>query len=312
MSIKDLVDRGRATNLIHLEEQESLTLDKVLPVVPELVEEITRIRKRLDDKFQRLYATKAKVVSAAKGDMDPASYPIGFCKEICEELKDQLSRNIRIQELVSKGVVFRSVYIILYGRYFQNALQLGNLYFDAANDTVDPKKPFLEWMPINELDYENLETWEQVIPVVESYLHCRVVPNHVFPLLAPLVPLLGIRSNRRIDLLFFQDNFFLKDLGDGMQRYLEWITSRKGAAARRLNRSDIAMLTRQFGANDFDHFPFEFSPATVHDLVAQAQELVEISQQEDGEKILLKLSELSHQAVRLFRRKNLLSSRKQG
>jgi hypothetical protein len=41
-------------------------------------------------------------------------------------------------------VVLKKVFVLLKGRYFQNALQLGNLYVDVANDTVDTAKPKLE------------------------------------------------------------------------------------------------------------------------------------------------------------------------
>lgn len=45
------------------------------------------------------------------------------------------------------------VFVILKGRSFQNAILFGNLSIDVADDSVDPAKPWLEWMGVRELPF---------------------------------------------------------------------------------------------------------------------------------------------------------------
>lgn len=308
MSVSDLVARALEGDLNHREDQCALTEEWVMPAMPEVVRLATAAREKTDFRHQqRMEKNARRPVQVAEGDRDLAQYPIGFCKIICEDVFADLSQQPLIQDLVSRGVVFKNVYIILYGRYFQNAIQIGNLYLDAANDTVDPEKPFLEWMPITDLDYQNLESWEQVISVVESYFHARVIPNRYFPLLAPFVPFISVRSEGQLELLMFQDLFFLKDLGDGMRRYIEWISSKQGAAARTLPKDDQALLEREFGANLFEQFPFEYAPATTEQLIDQAKDLYAASREENGEAVITKLVELARQASVVFKSRQLKS-----
>jgi hypothetical protein len=309
MSVRELVALARASDLIAREDQEELTARLVLPAMPELIALVTAARKEIDGRFRQLAASIGDLEpSDVRGDSNLAVYPVGFCRTICEQVFEALSHTALVQRLCSHGLVFKTVYIMLYGRYFQNAIQIGNLYLDAANDTVDPRKPFLEWMPIRELDYRNLESWDEVISIVESYYHCRVIPNRSFPLLSLFLPFFVVRSNGRIEFLIFQDQFFLKDLDEGMRRYTDWITGDRGVAARVLCAQDEALLEREFGANDFANFPFEYAVSTPAGLVAQARELVHAADQQNGKAVIRKLIELAQQATRIFRERNLISA----
>lgn len=308
MSVSDLVAKARAGDLNHQEDQRQLTEEVLLPVMPEVIGLVKTARGKVDFLHQQMAEKNPDVkLPAADGDSNIATYPKGFCRTICEGVFKDLSGQDLIKDLVAQGVVFKTVYIILYGQYFQNAIQIGNIYLDSANDTVDPNKYFLEWMPVKELDYENLESWEQVTDIVESYFHCRVIPNRYFPLLAPIIPFIAIRSHGMMELIFFQDLFFFKDLGDGMRRYIDWISSEAGKAKRQLAAADEKLLQREFGGNVFDEFPFEYTVSTVEDLVQQARELHTVSEQENGETVIRKLIELAHIGSRHFKQRQLKS-----
>ncbi|MEL7969110.1 hypothetical protein AAG587_22330 [Vreelandella neptunia] len=49
-----------------------------------------------------------------------------------------------------QGGLVRQVWGDLRGEYFQNALLVGGLYVDVANDIVDPRKPPGEILPFAE------------------------------------------------------------------------------------------------------------------------------------------------------------------
>lgn len=80
------------------------------------------------------------------------------------------------------------------GCYFQNALQVGNLYIDVANDTVFTEKPKLEWARIEEVDYQNADDWPAVAAVGRRYYEVELYPNLRFPLAFPAAPLAGALS----------------------------------------------------------------------------------------------------------------------
>ncbi len=309
MAITDLISLALECDMEIQEEQCALTSRVLVSRMPELLELAKIARGKVDSKFGRLIKEDSSCEAPRKaGDTNLMKYPVGFCKPICKQVFEELKQSELIKDWVAQGGAFKTVYIMLYGKYFQNAIQIGNLYLDVANDTVDPTKHFLEWMPIEDLDYKNLECWEQVSEVVESYYHCRVIPNRYFPLLAAFVPLMVIRSNGVLELLIFQDQFFFKDLGDGMKRYIEWLSNDSRKVHRSLTNKQQRLLAQGFGSNDFDKFAFEYKPSTNEGLVQQAEELYQASQGENGEVLVRKLIELAHQSTKRFNAKEIVLS----
>jgi hypothetical protein len=195
-----------------------------------------------------------------------------------------------VQRLLRSGVVLKKVFVILKGLYFQNAIQMGNLYIDVANDTVDPSKPWLEWMHVREVPYTNIGDFPTLISVAERYHQCRAYPNLFFPLLAPVVPLLAIRANGRLELLHFQDGGFLKDLPGGLHNLRSWLS---GAAQTMdaLPAEYVSALQSAFGSNDFSSFPFEYHPCSTDEVAAQ--------------EMILTVLKLVPQALRRFSSLNL-------
>jgi len=64
-----------------------------------------------------------------------------------------------IKELLKKGVLFKQLFVILEGSYTQNAIQLGNLFIDVANDTVNPQKEAIYCEAIEDINFENLQEY---------------------------------------------------------------------------------------------------------------------------------------------------------
>ncbi|HTI68725.1 MAG TPA: hypothetical protein VMF06_02070 [Candidatus Limnocylindria bacterium] len=295
---------GQAADLVASPRQAELTERLVKPRMPTIIEAITRARKATDAFFSlSSSATALAATPEVSGDSNLAVYPLGFCASIRDRVYAELGREPCIQELRSAGVTFSKVFVILRNSYFQNAIQLGNLYLDTANDTVDASKHFFEWQAIPDLSYRNLEAWPALADVAERYYSCQVFLNIYFPLLAPLIPLMAIRDNGRLDLLFFQNLFFLKDLREGLPRLSTWLKSNDAVLHRRLPQAYQDLLVRHFSANDFQKFPFEFrTDASLPTILAQAREIAAASRHPQQEKLVVKLLEIAPQAVTIFRR----------
>jgi hypothetical protein len=46
-----------------------------------------------------------------------------------------------IAQVQQKGLIYKKVYVSINDCYFQNGIQLGSIWLDVANDTVNPKEP---------------------------------------------------------------------------------------------------------------------------------------------------------------------------
>lgn len=299
MSLARLIAEARSLDMVPLEEQEELTRRVLLPAMAQIERNALRVRQAIDVELRRRPPEIHHADNAADPHAPTASnYPIGQCAAIRDRGFQILGCDPEIRSMISQGLLFKRVYIILKGLYFQNALQLGNVYLDIANDTVEASKPCLEWMPIADVDYVNLEDLDVLANVAERYHRCRVYPNQVFPLLAPVVPFLAVREDGRLDLLDFQDTFFLKDLGDGLKRFRAWLT-RDGEWMRRpLPEPYLDALKRRLGANDFQVFPFEFRPCDAGEIAERSREIAQAAGQPGQESLVLTLLKLVPRARR--------------
>jgi hypothetical protein len=189
------------------------------------------------------------------------------------------------------------VFVILKDRYFQNAIQFGNLYIDVANDSVDPSKPWLEWMDVREVPYENVGELPTLIRVAESYHRCRAFPNVFFPLLAPVVPLLLIAEDGRLGLLHFQDGGFLKDLAHGLPHLRSWLAG-PARLLPPLPEPYTAHLQRACGGNDFAVFPLEYRPCSFGEIAAQADDYAAAFADSDRHDAILGVLNLVPVAIR--------------
>jgi hypothetical protein len=255
-TLQQLVAAAHAHDMAWQPDQEVPTTSLLRPAMPWIVDLLDRLRRETD-----------AWVAAAKSR--PDGYPIGFCAVIRDRIYDGLLREPAICDLVAQGLGLRPVFMILKDRYFQNAIQFGNLYIDVANDSVDPTKPWLEWMHVREVPYENVGDLATLARVAASYYRCRVYANTFFPLAAPLVPLLAVHEDGRLGLLHFQDGGFLKDLEAGFPQLRAWLAG-PARDLPPLPEAHVRSREAACGGNRFDEFPFEFRPCTFADVAACA------------------------------------------
>jgi hypothetical protein len=103
------------------------------------------------------------------------------------------------------GGSVRQVWGDLRGRYFQNAFQVGGLYVDVANDTVDPAKPPIEILPFAEAGLTAIDDFHHYATVGRRYWQGAFYPNHLVPSLAPYFPWLHINPLHQVALCDLSD-----------------------------------------------------------------------------------------------------------
>jgi len=147
------------------------------------------------------------------------NYPKGCCKFITDMINTRVmdpKNDSLLLKLSESGVLVKGIYGISDGKYFQNAFQVGDLYIDVSNDTVDPKKEQVVVMPLDEVQFENIDSYETYLDVIENYWGCTVFPNHLFPALSLVAPYLAITQWN--GLCFLSDHrptAVLPDMQDG-------------------------------------------------------------------------------------------------
>jgi hypothetical protein len=183
--------------ILHPVAQASLTAHYLLPVLPALESCLLAVRHRLDNELARRQPVKLG-----------KAYPLGQCLEIAQAVQ-QCLRTVAEADLPAESVVglqalrtflraggdFRQVWGDLRGEYFQNAYQVGTLYIDVANDTVNPAKPKVEILPFCEAQFVPIRDFQHFRKIAHSYWQNEVYPNHILPELAPHCPLIHVSKN---------------------------------------------------------------------------------------------------------------------
>ncbi|MDF1791459.1 MAG: hypothetical protein P1U88_06080 [Thalassobaculaceae bacterium] len=129
--------------------------------------------------------------------IDP--YPKGFCREINDDMLARLRRRVEsgdvsdgaaVIDFIRAGGLVKPIWGDLRGSYFQNATQLGALYVDVSNDTVDVTKPKVEIMPLAQSGMRPIRSIGHYIEIVGLYWNAPVYPNTLLPALSPMFPVL--------------------------------------------------------------------------------------------------------------------------
>lgn len=270
MTLRDLIAEARGLDLRASPDQEAPTRSRLLPRMGELLALLAGHRAAVDEEFFKKRAAQAPAADADAplGEARLAAYPVGFCSEIRDGVWRRLPADPAFRALCGPEVAVRRVFVLLRGRYFQNALQIGNLYVDVANDTVFPEKPKLEWARIEEVEFENADDWTRVAAVGRRYHGVELYPNLLFPLAFPVAPFFAVRSNGRVDLFHAQSVLFLKDLGDGLRR-ARALARRFADTGERLPAIFEKKIREACGGNLREAFPLEFAPTPAAELEAR-------------------------------------------
>ncbi|RAK60322.1 hypothetical protein DJ021_11145 [Phenylobacterium hankyongense] len=182
--------------------QQELTDRFLAPVLPALEILLLKLRAELDPVLRQ--------VPPADGSQP---YPLGQCLQISMAVQQRLesldpaglcgpaaTAHAALRAFVAAGGEVRRAWGDLRGQYFQNALIVGTLYVDVANDTVVPTKPPVEILPFAQADFRPIADYVHFARIAERYWNYRFLPNHVLPELAPYLPLIQITPTGRASL----------------------------------------------------------------------------------------------------------------
>lgn len=139
-----------------------------------------------------------------------AEYPIGFCKPIRDyalaRMLDEHAAHqhqpalMEIAAFRAAGGTVKGVWGVQKGIYFQNAIQIGDLWCDLANDTVDRHRAAVEVCPMPEALFEELTSFEQFAEVAACYWGQTAYPNHLFPAISAVLPVILVDAGNRMRL----------------------------------------------------------------------------------------------------------------
>ena len=267
MTLARAIESARAHDLRAHSSQEAATR-RLLANISAIEERLRFHRAAVDDVFFARRDAARGASSEIAGEATLADYPLGFCGVIRDQVLARLVADDTFRKLIGPDVVLKKIFVLLKGVYFQNALQLVNLYVDVANDTVFIDKPKIEWLRIADTPFENADSWSSVAAVGSRYYEVELYPNLLFPLAFPAAPFFAIRSSGRIDFFQAQDILFLKDLGDGLRRTRALLDD-PAFLERPLPEPYRLLIERSCGGNLHAAFPLEYAPTDVDSLRAQ-------------------------------------------
>ncbi|ATC32671.1 hypothetical protein CA606_10110 [Caulobacter vibrioides] len=162
---------------------------------------LTPALSALEDLFLELRAESDFTLPSSLVGRYAKPYPGGCCSEITADVLRRLCVRVSagrqgsageraLIAFVKQGGRINSVWGVLRDRYFQNALQVGGLYVDVANDTVDPNKPKVEILPMPESGLVLVRDGSHFARIGESYWNARLYTNTALPALAPHFPMI--------------------------------------------------------------------------------------------------------------------------
>ncbi len=155
----------------------------------------------LEELFLTLRAEADGALAGGATGRNGKPYPYGWCREITCDVLARLNARLKqprhpaeraIKVFLSRGGTGRRVWGALRERFFQNALQLGDLYVDVSNDTVDITKPKVEILPMQASGFETIRDAEHFARIGALYWRETYYANHAIPRLAPLFPIIGV------------------------------------------------------------------------------------------------------------------------
>ena len=131
-------------------------------------------------------------------------YPLGRCLEIRDTVFAALVARIQhpdcpvtqaLHGFIAEGGIGRKIWGVLRESYFQNAIQLGPLYVDVANDTVTVTKPKVEILPIGAAGMVPVASLAHFAAIARRYWGVAIYRNTVFPALAAYYPMICVSES---------------------------------------------------------------------------------------------------------------------
>ncbi|MCW2243196.1 hypothetical protein [Azospirillum canadense] len=165
-------------------------------------------------------------------------FPKGYCREITDTVLERLTRRVAAPDgpVLAALAAFRAdggpivpIWGALRERYFQNALQFGDLYVDVANDTVDVTKPKVEILPLDRSGLQTVSDIGHFARIARLYWGGEVWANTLFPRLAPILPIVHRGPDGRLSLHPDSIAVFAENLVGGGRSALDFLTGEREA-----------------------------------------------------------------------------------
>lgn len=167
----------------------------------------------LEALFLALRAEVDAELQAAQPAVAGKPYPLGRCLGITKAVQRRVAAvdvtrlsplagrgHAALAAFLGAGGAIRRAWGELRGEYFQNALLIGALYVDVANDTVFPTKPKVEIRPFASSGFSAIVDHQRYARIAERYWGDRIFPNHLLPELAPWLPLIQLDPSGKVSL----------------------------------------------------------------------------------------------------------------
>ncbi|HLC52954.1 MAG TPA: hypothetical protein VJK03_00265 [Candidatus Nanoarchaeia archaeon] len=190
-------------------EQKQACKELLHPHIDDLQAVVEIAREDVDRKLVPHFLHKASGVRYDHSYKHPYMYPEGFCNEIAKGVLSRLEISLKrdahepavqaIARLQDLGMPLHKVFGIItlpHGRFFQNALQIGDRIIDCGFDTGEkPKQKVVIWDTESGI-FSGIKSYQRHAAVAQEYWMQRICPTaRYFPLAAPFFPYLAVSPN---------------------------------------------------------------------------------------------------------------------
>jgi len=181
---KFLERKALETEVVLNDAQIELSEKYVKPKIDELYFILKKERDRFDEEINKIKNSKKILSDTRKGCRNVNEYPIGCCDWIAENLFFKTKKLEPFKELKNKGVEIRWIFGSMYDSFFQNALQIGDYFFDVAHDTVCENWKKIKFNKMQDVEFKQTPTLEHESFIKNSYYDVEIVPNFYLPTLS--------------------------------------------------------------------------------------------------------------------------------
>lgn len=181
-------------------KQKALTDEHIFPNIDELLAISHSFRNQLDEVI--LNTTNDHPWKS--NFKNTINYPIGFCREFTIIFKSYLTDNQPkfLRDFVNRGGVFKVVWGMIKDSYFQTQLQIGGIFLDVANDTVNIEQSKVHYDLFHNTTFKNIKNYKDYIKIKENY-HQSLIKRLEVPYLNRFFPLIDVNKpiilNKSVD-----------------------------------------------------------------------------------------------------------------
>ena len=217
-----LKEFAQRNDVIIDEKQDKFTEKHLKPLIPSIKKFFKYLRELYDEQIRELqkkHKPDRKKKTPFSATLD--NYPIGYCFSITDSILKSVERmgleNILGNVFDVDNLILKRIYIILDDKYFQNAIQMGTLYIDVANDTVDVKKEKVVVKHLKDVNYKNFGDFEHFAIVAERYLNVKLYPNKDFPEVFDIFPLIVYSESHGYNFFDYNATMFFKNVASNFE-----------------------------------------------------------------------------------------------